>query len=455
MQKLDFKLLTGGTTNGSSSRLGGTSYQAGDTLSPIQQSILLEVQKKLGMIEGNESLTSKELNDKIEEVAEKLGVEIIGYEKDQILKHIEQDRQLFGPLQKLVDDPSVSDIIVSDFGKVAAQIGRGNHRTDIRWPSQVAYETFVERLLQKAGSTYSTKQPMADGMIGDYARISAVHKSICSDGGPYLTIRLNRFGSVTLDDLVQKGSAPAEVYQYLSAMVQIGATVFVAGEVGTGKTTITRALAQTVAPEESILVIEDTPEIRLDHPHVRNMVTRPENVDGEGRIAPAQCIKAGMRMAMNRIVFGEIRDAEAAEAFIDVCASGHPGVSTIHARSAEEAIGRLELFLGRAQRGASKDVLTTQIGQAVQVIVFAGICKHTKKRRIREVVELTGAREGTVSQRARFTYRVQDGLPEWVVNNKASAYREEFQRHGLEVANVQYPSTLGLDENVLFQEVLR
>ncbi|MCB0333483.1 MAG: hypothetical protein KDD55_08280, partial [Bdellovibrionales bacterium] len=96
----------------------------------------------------------------------------------------------------------------------------------------------------------------------------------------------------------------------------------------------------------------------------------------------------------------------------------------------------------------------TQIGQAVQVIVFVGICKHTKKRRIKEVVELTGAREGSVSQRARFTYRVQDGLPEWIVNNKASAYREEFQRHGLEAASTQYPAALSLDENILFQEAL-
>src|SRR5690606_26243088 len=103
--------------------------------------------------------------------------------------------------------------------------------------------------------------------------------------------------------------------------------------------------------DESLLVIEDTPQIRVEHPHVRYVSTREANADGAGRVAPSECIRAGMRMAMNRMIFGEMRDAEAAEAFIDACASGHPGISTIHGRNAADAIARLELFLGRAQKG--------------------------------------------------------------------------------------------------------
>ena len=116
-------------------------------------------------------------------------------------------------------------------------------------------------------------------------------------------------------------------------------------------------VAATVPEDESILVIEDTPEIRLEHPHVRYVATREANTDGAGRVTPSECIRAGMRMAMNRIIFGEIRDAEAAEAFIDVCASGHPGLSTIHGRSAIEAVARLELRIHAAEARRAETIM--------------------------------------------------------------------------------------------------
>src|SRR5690606_24534801 len=251
--------------------------------------------------------------------------------------------------------------------------------------------------LFRAGTTYSTKYPIADGMIGSFARLHAVHKSLC-ESGPYLTIRLNRFSSVSGSDLVELGLAPSGVISYLQAIVESGNTLLIAGEVGTGKTTLARALASGMPGEESVLVIEDTPEIRLDHPHVRYISTREANIDGAGRVSPSECIRAGMRMAMNRIIFGEMRDAEAAEAFIDVCASGHPGLSTIHARSASEALVRLQLFLGRAQKGVALSVLQEQIATAVQVIVFVDICRSTWRRRIMEVKELGGLGDGALRQ---------------------------------------------------------
>ena len=195
------------------------------------------------------------------------------FERDQILAQIERDANVFGILQALVDDPKTSDIIVTDYSKIAVQQGRKNLASDLSFASPEIYESFVERLLQKAGTTYSTKKPIADGMIGTFARLHVVHKCLC-ESGPYLTIRLNRFPSVSVKDLVNFGLAPKEVFDYLTAVVRSGHTVLVVGEVGTGKTTLTRALASSMPEYESILVIEDTPEIRLDHPHVRYISTR-------------------------------------------------------------------------------------------------------------------------------------------------------------------------------------
>jgi pilus assembly protein CpaF len=362
----------------------------------------------------------------IDKIAGRLGFELVPTERDQLLEVLEKERHTFGLLQKLVEDPSITDIIVSDYSTVAVQQARRNVLTSVRFPNQHFYEAFVERLLAVAGSSYSTKQPVADGMIDSFARIHVVHKALC-ETGPYLTIRLNRFDSVNSKQLIEAGLAPKEIFTYLNALIKTGRTLLIVGEVGTGKTTLSRALCASIPREESILVIEDTPEIKLEHPHVRYLRTREENSEGSGRISPSNCIRAGMRMAMNRIVFGEIRDAEAAESFVDVCASGHPGVSTLHARSATEAVTRLELLLGRAQPGVGRQVLQEQIATAVQVIVFVGLCPVTARRRIQEVREIGAVADGKIRQRTLFCYQVVQGNPTWKTQTRVSLHRDEIE----------------------------
>lgn len=425
-----------------------------ERLSPALVHILQEAQRELGRLESEERDLGHALPDLfeiVEHISHRLGFTLSNFERDQIIAQLEKEARPFGVLQELVDSPEVSDIIVYNAHQVAFQKSRSTYSTNIRFPSQEAYEAFVERLLQRAGTSYSTKKPVADGMIGSFARLHAVHRALC-DTGPYLTIRLNRYSTVTLKDLAASGLAPQPILDYLSLLIRAGHTLFIVGEVGTGKTTLARALAGSVPHEESILVIEDTPEIRLDHPQTRYMTTREENMDGEGRISPAHCIRAGMRMAMNRIIFGEIRDAEAAEAFIDVCSSGHPGLSTIHAKSAGDAITRLELFLARAQRGVSKDVLNQQIGTAVQIIVFVNICKRTGRRRIMEIKELGAAADGVLRQRDMFCYEKQASTPSWKVLAKASQFRSDLELGDTPLFLSQLPNRLELPPEVAFRE---
>lgn len=451
MQKIDVALLEDisirpSLLDKSSSTSRPASLILVSGMTPALSHILQEVRRALSsnLTQEREINTASELEKIVSEVAAKLGFELSAYERDEILSQLESEQKPFGLLQSLVDNPEVSDIIVSDYAKVSVQQGRKNYSTGIVFPDQSTYEAFVERLLQRAGATYSTKKPIADGMIGSCARIHAVHKSLC-DSGPYLTIRLNRFSSVTVDDLVSSGMAPRQVFDYLRAIIATGNTLLVVGEVGTGKTTLVRALAASIPVEESILVIEDTPEIRLEHPQVRYLTTREANIDGAGRIAPSECIRAGMRMAMNRIIFGEMRDAEAAEAFIDVCASGHPGLSTIHARSASEAVSRLELFLGRAQRGVQRQVVTEQIATAVQVIVFVNICSLTGKRRIMQIREVGPVAEGILRHREIFVYQAKHDVPTWKVVNKVSAYRDQIEAINDSVCLSKYPASIEIN----------
>ncbi len=422
-------------------------------LSPILSAILVEVQRQItAELDGGIRFAEEsEIEHFIKRASDRYGIELSAFERDELLEHIEKDKKPFGVLQALVEDPMVSDIIVTNYSKIGIQQARRNLNTEISFPNQDAYEAFVERLLMRAGTTYSTKKPIADGMIGSYARIHAVHRSIC-ESGPYLTIRLNRFSTVNTSDLVKSGLAPQPVFDYLQGIIRGGQTMLIVGEVGTGKTTLVRALSGTIPPDESILVIEDTPEIKLEHPHVRYVTTREANGDGAGRISPSECIRGGMRMAMNRIIFGEIRDAEAAESFIDVCASGHPGLSTIHARSALEAITRLELFLGRAQKGVQRAVVNEQIVTAVQVIVFVNICKATGRRRIIEVQEIGPVADSVIRHREIFRYGVRGDIPYWCMPTKVSAHRDILESGSNPVVLSSLPPSIELGFGSEFQE---
>ena len=424
-----------------------------EELTPILREVLDSVQREIGL-QVDVEYSPNDYEILISRESTRCGVELTSIERDLVLRHLERDAKPFGLLDDLVRDISISDIIVSRYNSIQVQQGRRNVTTGLSFPSQEAYETFVEKLLLRANSTYSTRVPIADGVIGGFARIHTVHRAI-TENGPYLTIRLNRFSSVTTQDLLRHGLAPKEILKYLELMVQSGQTLLIVGEVGTGKTTLARALAACIPSEESILVVEDTPEIKLEHPHVRYVRTRTANTEGEGRVAPSEVIRGGMRMAMNRIVFGEIRDAEAAEAFIDVCASGHPGLSTIHGKSAQDAIVRLSLFLGRAQRGVGKDVIYEQLATAVSAIVHMDVCPISRARRIMEVREIGPVGDGVLRQKEIFRYEPRNKFPSWTVVHPLSNHREALESASAPLSLSDLPKNLELPDEYLFQEAQR
>lgn len=392
-----------------------------------------------------------EMEEIVKKSSKRLGFELSALEIDAVINHLQEENASFGILQTLVDDREVTDIVVSDFSKITVQQGRRNYRTSLSFPNQDAFEKYVERLLARAGTQCTTKQPIADGMLGESVRVNVIHRALCS-GGPYLTLRINRFSSVDENDLANAGMASPEMLRYLTKLVRENKSILIMGEVGTGKTTLARALASAISIEESILVIEDTPEIKLEHPHVRYITTRQENQEGIGRVTPAHCIRAGMRMSMNRIIFGEIRDAEAAEAFVDVCASGHSGLSTIHARNIADGITRLELFLSRAQPGIDRTVLSAQISSAVSVIVSVKMCPITGVRRINEVKEVGPVADGVLRLREVFRYVHEVGALGWRVVTKSSLFRDTIESGAAPIDLAKFPDILRCSNSKLKHE---
>lgn len=292
----------------------------------------------------------------------------------------------------------MNDIIIRRFDDVSVQVNRRNVQTDLAFPDHESYVSFIESLLARVGKACTTAQPIVDAMVAPAVRACVTHESFSPSGsGPLCTLRIARHRSVSLAGLGAAGLAPLPLLEYLAEIVGRGATtVLLSGEVGSGKTTLGGALAQAVPEPEAILVIEDTHELVLNRRFVRTLLTREMNSEGAGRITPAQAIRAGFRMAMNRIILGEMRDPDAATAFVDAAASGHPGLSTIHARSARDALNRLELFLSRAQPGVGMESVRHQIAQAVGVIVHLEMDQRNGRRRIAEIAEVAPFAEGVI-----------------------------------------------------------
>ena len=379
-----------------------------------------------------------ELTEFVDQVEENQGEELSAHERHAAVAALSASLTNYDILTPLVENPKINDIIIRSFDDISVQTGRTNIQTDLKFPDHSSYVSFVENLLKRAGKASTLAAPVVDASIDSKVRACVTHESFSPENsGPMLTLRISRHEFVSLTRLVGFRLCPRIVLEYLAGIVNKGAaSVLIAGEVGTGKTTLVRALALEIESDQAILVIEDTHEIVLDRPFTRTLLTRDANTEGAGRIAPAHAIRAGMRMAMNRVILGEMRDAEAAEAYIDVCSSGHVGMSTIHARSARDALSRLELFLSRAQSGVSISTIRRQISNAISVVVFLGIDPTSGERKILQVLEVHSSTDGEVQVSPIFSFvRPSDSStePVWRRESGISMFSKELEAQGFEL----------------------
>lgn len=424
---------------GSGSRPLDSQRSGGRQLTPSTRFVVTEARKQLASAlvsdQGEMARACQDenaLSQIVKTIEETTGECLSSIERDEAVASLSASFQHFDLLTPLVDNASINDVIVSSWDDISFQVGRKNHQTDLRFASREAYLSFVENLLKRAGKSCTYSQPMIDVSLGGNVRVCVTHESLSPPHqGPMLTIRISRYTDISMSELVLAELAPQLILDYVRTLLVEGrATILISGEVGTGKTTLVRALISSLDSHESVLVIEDTHELQLARPFTRHLLTRDENTEGFGRVSPAQAIRTGMRMAMNRVVLGEMRDAESAEAFVDVAASGHPGLSTIHARSARDTLSRLELFLSREQPGVGFDSIRKQIANSVNVIVYLGV-DSTGRRRIMEVVEVGGSSEGVIQVSPMYAF-CSDGVScNWVRGSGLSSHRGILDRCGV------------------------
>lgn len=419
-------------------------------LSELGNTILRETRAVLGELinkqkEAIRSITEDTIIQAVEKVISQKMANISDMEKASIIIDLQKDLLGWGVLQPLIDDPEVTDIHVYDYATVVLQRGKVSEATQYHWNSKQSYIAFIDRLLLRLGKSLSTQQHTVDASLPNGIRICAVHESVCGSRGPLLSIRIPRVSNVSLESIVSYKMAPPLIVKYLGALVKSGVCTFMlAGKTGTGKTTLMRCLATQFGASESIVAVEDTPELNLQHRYFRSLVSRPPNTEGKGEVTLQEHIKTTLRMTPTRVLLGEMRTPPSAEAFLEGVQTGHVGMSTIHARNARETLTRLEGLLGRAQKSVSIEILRQQIALAVDVIVWLFREKETGKPRIGEVIEVGRCIEGVIQVRPMFSILKTGEEPLWKIDSWASFFDEQLAEYNIFLGDV--PPEIGLND---------
>ena len=307
-----------------------------------------------------------------------------------------------GPLGPLLDDPSISDILVNGTDAVYVERGGRLDLTEVRFEDEAELMRVIQRIASSVGRRVDELSPLVDARLPDGSRVNAAIPPVTIDG-PALSIR--RFGRkpITAEMLVEKAAMTKEMLQILQACVRARLNIIVSGGTGSGKTTMLNALSRFISDRERIITIEDAAELRLQQKHVVRMETRPPNAQGEGAVHIRQLVVNALRMRPDRIIVGEVRSEEALD-MLQAMNTGHDGsLSTIHANSPRDALSRLEVMVAMANPNLGIRNMRQQIVSATHIVVqMSRLSDGT--RRVTNITECLGMEGDIVTLQDLFVF---------------------------------------------------
>jgi pilus assembly protein CpaF len=307
-------------------------------------------------------------------------------ERERVAERIVRDSVGLGPLEVLLADPAVEEVMVNGPGKVYVERRGLLEPTDVAFESEEELRNAIERILAPLGRRVDELSPMVDARLADGSRVNVVIPPLAIDG-PALSIR--RFGANRPgpDELVSLGTLTPEQRQLLEQAVASRRSVLVSGGTGSGKTTLLNALSSFIAPAERVVTIEDAAELRLQQPHVVRLESRPAGVEGRGEVTIRELLRNALRMRPDRIVIGEVRGIEALD-LLTALNTGHDGaLSTVHANSPADALNRLETLALMAGVGLPHEAVAEQVRRGIDLVVHLQR-QSDGSRRVTEIAEL-------------------------------------------------------------------
>ncbi len=316
-----------------------------------------------------------------------------GMTRDQIVTRVVDEVVGLGPLEGLMRDPAVSEIMVNGSSEVFLEREGIIYLSDVRFRDASHIMRIVERIIAPIGRRVDETSPMVDARLPDGSRVNIIIPPV-SPSSPVITIRKFRADKMTMDELMAGGTLTPDMGHFLAACVKLRLNTLISGGTGTGKTTFLNALSAYIPETERIVSIEDPIELKLQQPHVVSLEARPANLDGRGEIAQRDLLKNSLRMRPDRIIIGEIRGAEAFE-MLNAMNTGHEGsLSTVHANSPRDALARVENMVLMANLELPDRAIREQVASALHIIVQLARGSDGV-RRVTHITEVAGM-EGMV-----------------------------------------------------------
>jgi pilus assembly protein CpaF len=343
-----------------------------------------------------------EIGRVVERLLDEERVPMTTAEQTKIVEEVLDEVLGLGPLETLLKEPSISDILVNRYNKVYIERNGKLSETTVRFKDDAHLLHIIEKIVSQVGRRIDEAQPIVDARLQDGSRVNAIIPPLALDG-PCLSIR--RFGRhvITQEEMLEFKTLTPGMLRFLAACVQSKTTILISGGTGSGKTTMLNALSRFVPEEERIITIEDTAELQLQQRHVVKFETRPPNLNKEGGINQRQLLRTALRMRPDRIIVGECRGAEALDMLQAMNTGVEGSMSTVHANTPRDAFSRLETMVMMADLEIPTRVILQQLASAIKMVVQVSRLQDGTRKMI-SISEVLGVRDDKLQMQEIFTF---------------------------------------------------
>ena len=345
----------------------------------------------------------KEIREIVERLLTEASAPLSRRQRQLIVERIEDEVMGLGPLEPLLADQTISDILVNGFDTIYIERRGKLELTNARFTDPAHLLNTIDRIVSAVGRRIDESSPMVDARLADGSRVNAIIPPLAIDGA-MLSIR--RFGVefLSMDNMIELGTVTEEVAQVLSAIVRARLNVVVSGGTGAGKTTMLNILSGYIPEDERIVTIEDSAELQLQQPHVVRLETRPPNIESKGEVTSRDLVRNSLRMRPERIIIGEVRGGEALD-MLQAMNTGHDGsLTTIHANSPRDALGRIENMVFMTGIAFLINALRSQIASAIDIVLQIARLEDGKRKLV-SVQEINGMEGDVITMSELFAFQ--------------------------------------------------
>jgi pilus assembly protein CpaF len=356
-------------------------------------------------------------------------------DRDRLTAEIADDILGHGPLERLLADESVTEIMVNGPYDIWVERQGRLYETTVRFKDESHLRRIINKMVAQVGRRVDESSPMVDARLPDGSRVNAVLPPL-SLTGPLVTIRKFSKNRLEMSDLIRLGTVTTEVVEFLDRCIRAELNMLVSGGTGTGKTTFLNALSTSIPDSDRIITIEDAAELRLNQRHVLRLEARPKNIEGEGEIAIRELVRNSLRMRPERIIVGEVRGAEALD-MLQAMNTGHDGsLSTVHANTPRDALARIETMVMMAGYDLPMRAIRQQVAAALDMIVHLERLEDGS-RRVTSIVEVQRMESDTITLQELFNFQVEQVTTDRMVigtlrgTGLRPTFLTKFERRGI------------------------